>query len=438
MLKCNRLLPWATCLVAALVVSCSSDKVLPQGKRVSVLEQATALKPEVSAPAKMIKIRQAKVNNEWLQNDDNAQHLTSNIKAGTGFVRQWKADFGAGRSKRNSLLAKPLAFNGKVYTLDVEGLLTAFDLDSGERVWRYRLEAENKYADASAMRGVGMAAQDNVIYAVAGFGTVFALNAENGEEVWKKDLKVPLRIAPSVAAGKVFVQSVDNQFFALDKNSGEILWNYDIAMENTTVLGGASASYCPDLDMVLIGFSNGEIQSFNASLGTPLWSDILVANRQAYSSTFLHTIKASPVIDGETAFVAGSSDVLASIDIRSGTRNWDKSIGSSNALLLSGNTLFVVTTDNELTAIDKASGKVLWVTAVEMPRKKKDVKVYAPILLDGKLAVALSNGEVLLYEAASGKKISKIDLDEKLNGAPIVVGDYVIFTTDNAKVIAYK
>ena len=428
-----------SCLFSVAVLSaCSNDKVLPKGTRISILDQMSTVKPDVAPEDIKITVPEASSVGEWLQTDMNAQHKSTNLKASTSFVKVWSAGFGKGNSKREFLISKPLVKGQVVYTLDAAGMLTAFNLTDGEKIWSEKLMAKNKYIGDTAVKGVGLAMDGNVIYVTTGFGVVVAANAEDGSKVWEQDLKSPLRIAPMVAADKVFVQSVDNKFYALNKDNGEVLWDYDIAMEDTTMVGGAVAAYSPELEVVINGFSNGEIQAFNAVFGSPLWSDILIANRQAYSSTFLHTVKASPVIDGETAYVLGSADVLAAVDIRSGMRKWDKEIGGVNTPLLIENTLYVVTNGNELVALDKETGDVLWSDAIELSGKSSEIMVYAPLMINGQLWVTTSNGHVLAYEPTTGKLLKNIDLDEDLNSAPIVADDYVLFVTEDADLLAYK
>ena len=188
--------------------------------------------------------------------------------------------------------------------------------------------------------------------------------------------------------------------------------------------------------MVIAGFSNGEIQAFNASLGTPLWSDILISNHRAYSSTYLYTIKSSPIIDGEKVYVLGSSNVLAALDIRSGERLWEKAIGGTQTPLLVADTLYLVDNNNQLIAINKNNGDLLWSTNIDMT--DKEAIAYAPLMLDGTLVVALSDGYVHTYDAKNGKPLNSIDLDENLNSSPISAEGYIIFTTANAKVLVYK
>ncbi len=426
------------CCAAVLILGACTAKEIPQGTRIAVLDEVTTLKPDVADGAGRIQTAAITNITNWLQPDVNAQHVTPNAKIGIEFKKQWKTDFGTGGSKREILMAKPLVKGNVLYMLDAEGMLSAFNLADGENLWRVELTSENKYAEATSMKGVGLTMENDTIFITMGFGSVVAVKAKDGTKVWEQNLRAPLRIAPTIAAGKVFVQNINNRFFALDARTGEILWDYDIAMEHTTLVGGASAAYCPALDVAITGFSNGEIQAFGATIGTPLWSDNLVSNRQAYSSTALHTVKASPVVEGETVYALGTADVLTAIDIRSGSRRWEKEIGGTQTPLLSGNTLYVVANTHDLVALDKNNGNILWASALNLGKKADDITVYAPIMLNNHLLVTLSDGRVMLFNAKTGKKINELDLMEDFNSAPIVAQGYVLFTTRNAKIIAYK
>ena len=424
--------------VALLLLSACTTKEIPQGKRIAVLEAAATLKADVANGSERIQTAAVTDVGSWLQPDANAQHIIPNANIGIEFQKQWKTDFGTGGSKREILMAKPLVKGNTLYMLDAEGMLSAFRLDDGENLWRVELMSENKYIGATSMKGVGLTMQNDTVFITTGYGSVVAVKAKDGTKVWEQNLRAPLRIAPIYAAGKIFVQNINNRFFALDARNGEILWDYDIAMENTTLVGGAPAAYSSALDVVITGFSNGEIQAFGATIGTPLWSDNLVANRQAYSSTALHTVKASPVVEGETVYALGTADVLTAIDIRSGSRRWEKEIGGTQTPLLSGNTLYVVSNTHDLVALDKSNGNILWATALNLGKKADDITVYAPIMLNNRLLLTLSDGRVMLFNAKNGKKINELDLNEDFNSAPIAAQGYVFFTTRNAKIIAYK
>ena len=218
----------ASAAAVLVVCACSSDKVLPKGERLSVLDPVAAIKPDVASAAGKIIIPAATANSDWQQEGYNAQHVQNNFKVGTAFQKQWSSSFGKGSSKREFLISKPLAAKNKIYTMDAAGRLSAFDLKSGELVWKLQLHSKNDNVDDTALKGAGIAVNNGVVYATTGYGAIYAVNAQKGEILWNKSLQTPLRIAPMAANGNVYVQSVDNKFYALNAKNGDKQWKYDI------------------------------------------------------------------------------------------------------------------------------------------------------------------------------------------------------------------
>ena len=169
-----------------------------------------------------------------------------------------------------------------------------------------------------------------------------------------------------------------------------------------------------------------------------MWSDLLISNRRAYSSTFLNTIKASPIVEGETIYAFSNGNILTALDARSGLRNWEKEIGGKTTPLLSGNTLYVVTNDRDLLAVNKGNGNVLWSTPLDFGDSPAEVVASSPIMLSGRLVVALSNGKVYTYNPQTGAQMSVVDLDAELNSSPIAADGYIVFVTAKAKLLVYK
>ena len=189
----------------------------------------------------------------------------------------------------------------------------------------------NKDDNSVAMKGAGLAEFNKKIYATTGFGGVFCLDMTTGKELWRKDYEAPIRIAPTVGANRVFVQTFDNTLIALNAESGEEIWKITNDFENTTLVGGASPAYNPDLDVVIAAFSNGELRAFKASTGTPLWVDLLVSKKRTNSLSNITAIKANPVIDGDRVYAVGYNSILAAIDLRTGARVWEKRTGQQQS-----------------------------------------------------------------------------------------------------------
>ena len=434
MLKAKKILP--LCLMAALA-ACASKKDIPQGKRISVID-APALS-EQNFSKKDFVLSKATTLEKWTQLGSNERHLNQNLSLSPEPQKVWTIDFGSGSSKRNLLLAAPVVQNGIIYTQDVSGTVRAFSIESGKQIFKQKLLPLNKNDAESGLNGVGLALGAKNLYALTGFGGVFALNATNGNTSWRQDLGKPIRTQPTVSNGILYVETIDNQFVALNAATGSELWRYNISAEDTVYAGGVSPAVDETKQIVITAFSNGELQAFNTKIGYSVWSQNLINTRFAPSA--IHALKASPVIDEHIVYAAGSNDQTIAADVETGEIIWQVPVGGMSSPLVDKEVIFLVTNSYELLALDKKTGRILWQTPLLDDMSHKDrhtVHIFSPLLLNGKLLVATSNGWLLHFNPKDGTFLSEDYAGEDLAVGPIVVDGHLILTTKNAKLIGFK
>lgn len=429
------------CTVLLFVTSCSQDKKLPEGVRLSALDDFNI---EVVENSRIPNLPAAYTNHSWQQAGINSQHVIGNLKAGFSLKEQWAENFGKGISKRDILLAAPVTNSNSVFVMDSTGLVSAFNLANGSRVWKNNLTADIGGFKETKSRASGLAVDGNLLYATTGFGGIFAMNTETGLPKWRKVMESPIRIAPAIAGNMLLVQTVDNKLYALDKQTGQELWRFGVAHEDTVIAGGATPAYDEEDNTVVAGFSNGEIVVLNANTGTPLWSEMLVSNKQAVSSTDINTIGAYPIIQEGIIYAISNSNFMTALDMRSGDKLWEKEIGSMQNMLMVGNYLFVISNKNVLYSIEKYSGKTMWQLDIRQhlsdEEEKESSMVYAaqPLMLNGDILLAFSNGKILKVDALTGTVRAKTNLGLDISNGLIAVQERVIAVSDDADVIVFK
>lgn len=441
----SSMLKKATLATAVLLLaSCglfSKDKIKLDGDRISVLDTEVKLRPDYREGEVRIMLPRPVRNNSWTQSGGNSQHLMKHLETGNKLQGFWDTGFGAGNSHRDYLIAEPVIAYKVVFAIDADAIVSAYRLDSGKQIWKQRLKPLVREDKSVAIKGAGIAEYDRKIYAATGFGGVFALDMMTGKKLWFYNAQTPMRIAPTVNAGKVFVQTIDNTLIALDAANGSELWRYKSAIEQTTLVGGASPAYDPEKDLVVAAFSNGELRAFKASTGSPLWSDWLVSRTRSNSLANINAIKANPVIDREVVYAVGHNNILVAIDIRTGSRIWEREIGSTNQPWVAGKFMFVLSNDHDLLAIETKSGKIVWNTKIPLGTDSDDkagVFVTGPVLADNRLLVATSNGYAFAVSPYTGKIMSFVTLDDGVEVSPIVADGITVITTNDADLIAYK
>jgi outer membrane protein assembly factor BamB len=96
-------------------------------------------------------------------------------------------------------------------------------------------------------------AGDLVFFGSSGDDKVYALDAQTGEERWSFFTGGPVRLAPSVAAGKLYFGSDDGWTYCLNAQDGTLLWKHRAAAEDRRIPGnGRVISVYPQRTGVLL------------------------------------------------------------------------------------------------------------------------------------------------------------------------------------------
>ena len=431
-------------LLALTTAGCSlfkEDKPIAEGERIAVLTNETIVKPDVALDEVKIALPQPHKNIEWSQNGGSPSHLVGHLESDNQLQGFWQSSFGTGSSKRDSLISTPVIAHKVVFAIDAEGKVSAKRLDSGETIWERRVKPINHSDKSVSLKGAGIATANEMVYVTTGFGGVYALEMKTGKPIWYFETINPMRIAPTVDGNMLFVQTIANELIALDAMDGKELWRYDSEADGTMMVGGASPAYDAEQDLVIAAFSNGELRAFKASTGSPLWADWLYSNKKSTPLASINTIKANPVIAGNAVFAAGQSNLLTAIDLRSGTRVWQRDLSISSQPWVSGNYLFAVANNSDLIAIENATGRILWSTKIPLGGEDDDKTgafISGPVLTDNRLLVTTSTGYAFAVSPYNGKIMSYVDLETPIETSPIVADGIMILTTRDADIHAYK
>ena len=426
-------LKYGAFLVAVALLSSCSKKDLPQGTRLAVLPIEKAEGKEVMAGENKISLPTAQKNSAWTQSGGNSEHSYGNLHGHYPLKKLWQKKFGASAGRRDLLISEPVVAENMLFTLDAKAEVSAFNLEDGTLLWTAKTLDNKGKKTASSFKGAGLAANASNVFVTTGLGEVVALDLKTGSSVWKHDASTPLRTAPAVASGKVYVQTIDNRLIAINARTGEEVWNYEILQEDTTFLGGASPAISSGQDLMVAAFSNGELQAFKASTGSILWNNMLVANRYSSTLSSINAVRADPVIVDDVVYAVGNSKTLAAIDSLSGERLWAKPLSGAYQPIVSGKYLFVLSSDNFLSAMEKENGTLVWSRKLPL----EDVAL-RPLLMEGYLLIATIEGKVFKVDAKTGEVIETFDIGKRLSVSPISVDGKLIFSTTSAEILVYE
>jgi hypothetical protein len=151
---------------------------------------------------------------------------------------------------------------------------------------------------------------------------------------------------PVIADGKVFVGTMAGVLYAMDSDTGKVIWKFKTA--------GAILHTCVVTDnKVFFGNAEGKIYAVNAADGGLLWC---VSTGPALWN--------SPVVHDDVIIVGGRDGVLYAIEIETGRIKWrvqtDGPLLSSPALDVETGRIYIASEDMHVYAFDFRDGKMLW------------------------------------------------------------------------------
>lgn len=241
---------------------------------------------------------------------------------------------------------------------------------------------------------------DGVMYASGNLGRVYALNAATGEELWTFTPEMDMQVARSaccdwanrglaVAQGKVLVGALDGTLYALDQQTGEVLWRADTIVDKGR---GYTVTGAPEVagDLVIIGNAGAEydtrgyVTAYHISDGTEAWRFYTIPRDPAEGPQESEALEAALSTWSETTRwdIGGGGTVWDAIvydpvfdQVIIGTGNggpYPQAIRSPGG----GDNLYL----NSIVALDRESGEMKW-HFQETPQDNWDLTATQPMTL---------------------------------------------------------
>jgi len=314
------------------------------GDRVSVLAFENKLQPDPDLAATPVVLPAPVANSEWTQPGGEADNALPHLSAPGSFGQVWSISAGAGSTRTARITSGPIIANGTIYLIDAKASVQAIDAATGAPRWTVSLVPGD--ADAEKGFGGGVAFDNGRLFVTSGFGFTVALDPATGAEIWRHTVPVPVRTPPAAVNGKVYIVTQTNQFFALSQADGSRVWDYEAVSETAGVLSSTTPAVAGEL--VMAGFTSGELFAFAAGTGRVFWDDTLTRTRVLTPIAALNDIAGSPVIDRGFVFAISHSGRLAAIDLRTGQRVWETELAGTQTPWPAGDQLYVVTLDARL------------------------------------------------------------------------------------------
>lgn len=453
-----RFFPLSVMIVClGLLSACSS--VLPDwigkedqdylpGKRISVLAHGSKVKRSPSHRSIIIKLDNRVSNPDWpLQRISDVTHPafgSRDTKAPINITQ--KVDVGQSSSDNLHLTSNPVIAQGLVFTLDAKGNIQARKQNALKTLaWKVKISPDDK----GDFLGGNIAYGNGTLYVATTHGVIYAYNASDGNERWQRSVKLPIKSTIALNDKHLFFITINNKLFALNQSDGKIAWTHLGINETTTIYGATGPAVSGDGSIVIAPYSSGELIALDAKDGSPLWSDLLIGSQEEQIISFsLNDIDATPIIHENRVYATSHDGVLKAYDLTSGNQIWKQDISSVQTPWVSGDFLYILTSNNELVCVYTPDGRVKWIgqfpthhdPLISWGGKNKGEKIHwsGPVLAGDKLFVVGSTGVLSVVSPYSGAIKQNISVPEDIYLPPIVSNQTLYMLSDNAKLTALK
>lgn len=182
-------------------------------------------------------------------------------------------------------------------------------------------------------------------------------------------------ITPAVAGDHLYIGSCSGKYFALNRKTGAVVWSHDTS-------------------------ADGPAAQFHG--------DALVTERL--------------VIVGSDYVAQG---YLYALERSSGAVRWKHSFpgGVGAQIFQKGDTAFAVSSGGEVVAVEIESGKIVWRSP---PAEGVGDRSLDPILVGERLFVAWREGIVDAFDVATGRRIWRAHLGQRLNTSLVMAGSSLV------------
>jgi len=223
----------------------------------------------------------------------------------------------------------------------------------------------------------------------------------------------------------VYIGSCAGKFYALDKTTGEVRWDYDIRKDGNQQSFHGNALLTGEL--ILIGTDKscapdgiGHVYAFDKNTGAVRWK-----YRTTSASTDIVQV-------GGKVYFGSIQGNWTALNLSNGSVAWNFAIGGSNpdcalpkSPVADATHLYVAGLDGSIYSFDAVSGRVVW------KRKLSAEPSTSLVLKDHLLYVGTIDNHIYRLESVSGATDTELAVDAKPVGRPMLAGDSIFFFLEN-------
>lgn len=241
-----------------------------------------------------------------------------------------------------------------------------------------------------------------------------------GETLWTFEGNGSFRSSPTVVEGTVYVGSTNRLLYAVDAETGEERWRFEVGPEpaQTNKAEGIWSSPQVKDGRLFVGANDYNLYALDAETGAELWR----------YETDKHVQSSPTVVDG-TVYVSGRDLGMYALDAETGEEVWADEIGISGASpavvdgsVYSGSYTTGGAESGKVASFDAATGEEEWrVDGIDT--------CSSPIVVDGTVVIGALDEYVYGLDAETGEQVWRTELPGAQDFAMPTAKDGTVYIT---------
>jgi len=263
--------------------------------------------------------------------------------------RIWAKDVGASSEQEFSKLV-PSISEKAIFTVSSQGHVTAWQHKQySKKLWQKDL---NEEINGGLFEGYGFVLLAN------SEGKIFALNSESGEIVWEQELVGEVLVQPQANGRFVIVQMSNGVIHGLDFKTGEKKWFYKTTVPSLT-LRGTSIPVIEN-QIVYAGFANGKVVALDIITGSPIWEESIYLPEGGTELEQVVDVDGTLALDSRSIFAASYQGKIAALNKQNGRAIWKNSASNFLGLEKGLNQIYSIEVDSSIKAYSSENGTLIW------------------------------------------------------------------------------
>ena len=366
-------------------------------------------------------------NLEWTDIFYNQYNNSKNFK----FSELNRKTFRSGKTTRHKVDNYILYENDNVILTDQSGDINVYSLSNKKKILNFNFY-KKKYK--KNLKILNIIVEKNIIYVSDNLGYLYSLDYYNKKILWAKNFKIPFRSNLKIFKDKLILSNQNNHLYFINKNNGNILKL--IPTEETVVKNKFINNISLDNESTFFLNTFGSLYSLDNNKMQINWFINLNQNSNINPSDLFLGNK---IVNTKDKIIVSTNYFTYIIDNNTGSILYKKKFSSLIKPLIINNYLFLISKNNFLISLNLNTGKIIYSYDINkkisefLDTKKKRAEFKNILMLNDKIFIFLKNSYVIVFEL-NGNIEKIVKLPFKMNSAPLLVQDSLIFLDFNNKI----